>query len=43
MTAEEQTVFIREHLGPAFRAAHLKTKIMAFDHNWDMIDFPTSS
>ena len=40
MTAEEQTVFIREHLGPAFRDAHLKTKIMVFDHNWDMIDFP---
>src|SRR5258706_11784264 len=40
MTAEEQTVFIREHLGPAFRDAHLKTKIMAFDHNWDLIDFP---
>jgi glucosylceramidase len=40
MTAEEQTVFIREHLGPAFRDAHLETKIMAFDHNWDMIDFP---
>src|SRR4029077_15097101 len=40
MTAEEQTVFIREHLGPAFRDAHLKTKIMAFDHNWDLMDFP---
>jgi glucosylceramidase len=40
MTAEEQTVFIRENLGPAFRVAHLKTKIMAFDHNWDLIDFP---
>jgi glucosylceramidase len=40
MSAEEQTVFIREHLGPAFRDAHLKTKIMAFDHNWDLIDFP---
>src|SRR5207302_11442437 len=40
MTAEQQTVFIREHLCPAFRAAHLKTKIMAFDHNWDLIDFP---
>ncbi len=40
MTAEEQTVFIREQLGPAFRDAHLKTKIMAFDHNWDLIDFP---
>ena len=40
MTAEEETVFIREHLGPAFRDARLKTKIMAFDHNWDLIDFP---
>src|SRR5882762_569295 len=40
MTAEEQTVFIREHLGPAFRDAHLKTKILAFDHNWDLLDFP---
>ena len=40
MTAEQQTVFIREHLGPAFRDAHLQTKIMAFDHNWDLIDFP---
>jgi len=40
MTAEEQTAFIREYLGPAFRDAHLKTKIMAFDHNWDLIDFP---
>src|SRR6266849_2922967 len=40
MTAEEQATFVREHLGPAFRDAHLKTKIMAFDHNWDMIDFP---
>jgi len=39
MTAEEQTVFIREYLGPAFRDAHLKTKIMDFDHNWDLIDF----
>ena len=40
MTAEEQATFVREHLGPAFRDAHLKTKIMIFDHNWDMIDFP---
>jgi len=32
--AEEQATFVREHLGPAFRDAHLKTKIMIFDHNW---------
>ncbi len=40
MTAEEQGMFVRDHLGPAFRDANLKTKIMVFDHNWDMIDFP---
>lgn len=42
MTAEEQATFVREYLGPAFRDAHLKAKIMLFDHNWDMIDFPTA-
>jgi glucosylceramidase len=40
MNAQEQSAFLRDHLGPAFRAAHLKTKIMIFDHNWNLIDFP---
>jgi glucosylceramidase len=40
MTAGEQIVFLRDYLGPAFRAAGLKSKIMVFDHNWDLIDFP---
>ena len=40
MKAEEQERFIRENLGPAFRAAKLKTKILIFDHNWDLIAFP---
>ncbi len=40
MTAGEQIVFLRDHLGSAFRAAGLKPKIMVFDHNWDLIDFP---
>jgi glucosylceramidase len=40
MTAEEQATFVRDYLGPAFRKAHLETKIMIFDHNWDMIDYP---
>jgi glucosylceramidase len=42
MTAEEQGTFVRDYLGPAFRDAHLKTKIMIFDHNWDLIDFPNT-
>ncbi len=40
MSADEQTKFIRDNLGPAFRAARIKAKILAFDHNWDLIDFP---
>jgi glucosylceramidase len=40
MTASEQIVFLRDHLGPAFRSAGVKSKIMVFDHNWDLIDFP---
>jgi O-glycosyl hydrolase len=40
MKAEEQEVFVRDNLGPAFRAAKLKTKILIFDHNWDLIAFP---
>src|ERR1700737_3327789 len=40
MSAEEQASFLRDNLGPAFREARLKTKIMVFDHNWNLIDFP---
>src|SRR6266849_6827426 len=40
MSADEQAKFIRDNLGPAFRAAGIKAKILAFDHNWDLIDFP---
>jgi glucosylceramidase len=40
MTAVEQTVFLRDHLGPQFHDAGIKSKILIFDHNWDLIDFP---
>jgi glucosylceramidase len=40
MTAAEQTVFLRDYLGPAIREAKLNTKILIFDHNWDLIEFP---
>jgi glucosylceramidase len=40
MTASEQAVFLRDHLAPAFRDANVKTKIMIFDHNWDLMEFP---
>jgi glucosylceramidase len=40
MTVREQAEFLGNYLGPAFRDAHLKAKIMVFDHNWDLIDYP---
>ncbi len=42
MTAEEQADFIANHLGPAFTAAGITTKIVIFDHNPDNISYPIS-
>ena len=38
MTWEEQRDFIKQAVGPAFRAAGLKTKILLFDHNYNYDD-----
>ncbi len=40
MLATEQLDFIKTSLGPAFRAAGLTTKIIAYDHNCDHPDYP---
>lgn len=40
MTAAEQATFIKNHLGPALRAANLQTKIIIYDHNADRPDYP---
>lgn len=40
MTAEEQTEFIKNHLGPAFTNANISTKIIAWDHNCDNPQYP---
>lgn len=40
MTATEQAAFLRDYLGPAFRSAGLTSKILIFDHNWNLIHFP---
>jgi len=40
MPAEQQAEFIKKSLGPAFRAANLDTKIIAYDHNADRPDYP---
>jgi glucosylceramidase len=40
MPAEDQALFIKQNLGPAFEAAGLKTKIIVYDHNADIIRYP---
>lgn len=42
MTAEEQRDFIKDHLGPAFQAAGITTKIIIWDHNCDNPGYPIS-
>jgi glucosylceramidase len=36
----QQLVFLRDHLYPAFTRAGLKTKVVLFDHNLDRPDYP---
>jgi len=39
-TGEQQRDFIRDHLGPLFKANGVKTLIWCWDHNWNEPDFP---
>ncbi len=40
VSADEQLSFVRDHLAPALHDSGLNTKILIFDHNWDLIAFP---
>jgi glucosylceramidase len=40
MTATQQAEFIKTNLGPAFKAANITTKVIAYDHNCDVPDYP---
>lgn len=42
MTADEQAVFIKNHLGPMFAKHAINTKIVIWDHNCDHPEFPIS-
>lgn len=42
MSAAEQAEFVRDHLGPAFRAAGIDAKIIIWDHNCDNPQYPIS-
>ncbi|MDO9254055.1 MAG: glycoside hydrolase family 30 beta sandwich domain-containing protein [Bacteroidales bacterium] len=41
MQATEQRDFIKDNLGPAFKAAGIKTKIILYDHNCDVPEYAT--
>jgi glucosylceramidase len=40
MTAQQQTDFIKNYVGPAFKAANITTKIITYDHNCDQPGYP---
>ncbi|MBY0487295.1 MAG: glucosylceramidase [Flavobacteriaceae bacterium] len=40
MSALQQADFIKNHLGPAFQTAGITTKIVAYDHNCDVPQYP---
>lgn len=40
MSATEQADFIKNYLGPAFKAANISTKIIVYDHNCDVPSYP---
>jgi glucosylceramidase len=40
MSAVEQADFVKNFLGPAFRAAGINTKIIVYDHNCDVPSYP---
>ena len=42
MYARDQAIFVKDHLGPAFQRAGIKTKVIVYDHNADRPDYPDS-
>lgn len=42
MVADDENKFIKENLGPAFKAAGITTKIIVYDHNADHPEYATS-
>jgi len=42
MLAEDQAIFVKNNLGPEFKAERIDTKIIIYDHNADKPDYPIS-
>lgn len=40
MAANQQAIFVKNHLGPAFKKAGINTKIVIYDHNCDEPGYP---
>jgi O-Glycosyl hydrolase len=40
MQASDELNFVKNYLGPAFKAANITTKIIVYDHNCDRPDYP---
>lgn len=40
LSAQGQQTLIRDFLGPALEQAGLDTRLVIFDHNWDLVDYP---
>jgi len=43
MTAEDEDLFIKKDLGPAFRTAGITAKVILYDHNCDRPDYPLTT
>ncbi|WP_423188979.1 glycoside hydrolase family 30 protein [Alkalibacterium sp. f15] len=39
MLSDEQAIFVKDYLKPAFVREKLDTKIFGYDHNWDRVDY----
>lgn len=42
MLPDDQALFIKKHLGPAFQRNNISTKVIIYDHNADRPDYPIS-
>ena len=40
MSASQQIDLIKNHFGPRFAQSGIQTKILAYDHNWDVPSYP---
>ncbi len=40
LSADQEAEFVKNYLGPAFKAANIATKIIIFDHNCDHPNYP---